>query len=96
MREKDSHVKTKKVILQSLNYLLFFLSMIFFYYPGCDTTSKVSTKKTSFEVSKSCGFDLLHRFGKEELTEKIVYMAEMFLFRCMTKNDKIVTFDQLW
>ena len=52
-------------------------------------------KKTSFEVSKSCGFDLLHRFAKEALTEEIVYMAEMFSVPCMTKNVEITTFDQL-
>ena len=46
-------------------------------------------------MSKSCGLDFLHNFGKEGLTEENIYMAERFLVRCMTKDESITTFDQL-
>ena len=41
------------------------------------------------------GFDLLHYFGKEPLTEEMVSLAERFLVQCMSTKTRVTTFDEL-
>ena len=47
--------------------------------------------KTALEY----GFELLHSFGKEPLTEEMIKLAERFLVRCLSTNKNTATFDEL-
>ena len=61
---------------------------------GCDTTSKVSTKKSALKVA-SLRSDLLEGFGQGPLTENMISSAEKFLVGCISDLDKVETFDEL-
>ena len=49
----------------------------------------------ALQTANEHGFDLLHSFGKEPLTEEIILLAERFLVYCLTKKESITTFDEL-
>ena len=61
---------------------------------GCDSTSKFGTKSKAMQVALKNGYDLLHRFGREELSEEMIGDAERFLLMCASKHD-VSTFDDL-
>ena len=61
---------------------------------GCDTTSKVSTKKSALKVA-SLRSDLLEGFRQDPLTENMISSAEKFLVGCISDLDKVETFDEL-
>ena len=62
---------------------------------GCDTTSKVGTKTSSYRAATKYGFELLHSFGKSDITEPILLSAEEFLVRCLDSKSNVKTFDDL-
>ena len=51
---------------------------------GCDTTSKIGTKKSAFQTAEKSGEDYLESFGKSVLTEEMVSSAEKFLVDCLS------------
>ena len=55
---------------------------------GCDTTSKIVTKKAALEVAKSDLSELLLCFAKEPLTADMIENVEQFLIRCCTSKSK--------
>ena len=62
---------------------------------GCDTTSKIGTKKASLKAAEKYGFQMLFRFGEDDLTPEMITSAEDFLVKCVSKNNEITTFDDL-
>ena len=62
---------------------------------GCDTTSKVSTKRTAYQTALEVGYGFLHSFGKDPITEEMIRMAEMFLTHCIARKHDVTTFDDL-
>ena len=62
---------------------------------GCDTTSKVGTKAAALKTAAKYGFELLHLFGKAELTDEMIINADKFLLRCISSNEKLNNFDEL-
>ena len=36
---------------------------------GCDTTSKIGTKAAALKTAFACGIELLHSFGKTEISD---------------------------
>lgn len=69
-----------------------------YFVLGCDTTRKIGTKKMALKPTLGHGFDLLHSFGKEPLTEFMISQAEEFLVRCLSKsksNINVQRFDNL-
>ena len=62
---------------------------------GCDTTSKVGTNPAAFKAAIKCGYEQLLSFGKGEITDEMIYSAEKFLVRCISKDEDVDTFDQL-
>ena len=62
---------------------------------GCDTTSKISTKRMGLKAAIDHGFDLLYSFGKEPLTDEMISLAEKYLVFCMLKKGSVTTFDKL-
>ena len=61
---------------------------------GCDTTCKVSTKKSALKVA-SLRSDLLENFRQGPLTENMISSAEKLLVGCISDLDKVETFDEL-
>ena len=61
---------------------------------GCDTTSKVSRKKSTLKVA-SLRSDLLEGFGQGLLSENMISSAEKFMVGCISDLDKVETFDEL-
>ena len=45
---------------------------------GCDTTSKVDTNSAAFQAAIKCGFELLYSFGKQEISDQMIFSAENF------------------
>ena len=62
---------------------------------GCDTTSKIGTKKSAFQTAEKSGEEYLKSFGKSVLTEEMVCSAEKFLADCLSNDKKLQTFDEL-
>ena len=62
---------------------------------GCDTTSKVGTKTSSYPATTKYGFELLHSFGKSDITEPMLLSAVEFLVRCLDSKSNVKTFDDL-
>ena len=62
---------------------------------GCDTTSKVGTKKSALRAAEETGDEQLHSFGKLPLSDDMVSAAEKFLVDCVSASDKVDTFDKL-
>ena len=68
------------------------LKVIFLkYILVCDTTSRVSTKKTSFQNSLVHCWNLLNQFGKQSLTQEMLLPTEKFLVQCWSKSETIAT-----
>ena len=42
---------------------------------GCDTTSKIGTKRAAYQAAIDTGYGLLHSFGKEMIKEEMVCNA---------------------
>ena len=64
------------------------------YVSGCHAMSKVSTKEMGLKATLKYGFDLLHSFGKEWLTEEVITLAEQYLVWCMSTNQNRTSFDE--
>ena len=62
---------------------------------GCDTTSKVGTKKSALQAAEETGHEQLHSFRKLPLSDDMVIAAEKFLVDCVSTSDKVDTFDEL-
>ena len=60
---------------------------------GCDTTSKVGTKKKVLHAVESC-YGHLQTFGKVVLSDHMICQAEEFLLKCVS-NDKAESFNNL-
>ena len=61
---------------------------------GCDTTSKVGTKKSALQAAEETGDEQLHSCGKLPLSDDMVSAAEKFLVDCVSTSDKVDTFDE--
>ena len=62
---------------------------------SCDTTSKVSIKSAAFYVVIKCGYELLHSFGKSEISDQMILSAEKFLVKCISKSSEINNFSDI-
>ena len=62
---------------------------------GCDTTSKIGTKAAALKTAFACGIELLHSFGKTDISDEMIANAEKFLLNCITSNCKFNYFDEL-
>ena len=49
---------------------------IHLFTSGCDTTSKVGTKRAVHQAAINVGYGLLHSFEKEIITEEMVRNTE--------------------
>ena len=61
---------------------------------GCDTTSKVGTKKAALKAAECTGSELLSGFGKEPLSDDTI-AAERFLVGCLSDTSTVESFDEL-
>ena len=62
---------------------------------GCDTTSKIGTKSSALKVASDESFSKLVDFGKREINEEMITLAEKFLVKCVCKDEFTTTFNQL-
>ena len=63
---------------------------------GCDTTSKVGTKKKALSLLKSGKYTELKNFGATELLDShLTKTAESFLVKCMPSSSSASSFDEL-
>ena len=62
---------------------------------GCDTTSKVGTKKAALKAVECTGSELLSGFGKEPLSDDMIAAAERFLVGCLSDTSTVKSFDEL-
>ena len=62
---------------------------------GCDTTSKISSKKKAFNVKKQVEHKQLQTFGLGRLDKTIINAAEQFLLKCLPKSSNVKSFDSL-
>ena len=63
---------------------------------GCDTTSKVGTKKKALSLLKSGKYTELKNFGSTELLDSnLTEIAESFLVKCMPSSSSASNFDEL-
>ena len=62
---------------------------------GCDTTSKIGTKRAAYQAAIDTGYGLLHSFGKEMIKEEMVCNAERFLIYCIAEKCGVSKFDDL-
>ena len=63
---------------------------------GCDTTSKVGTKKKALSLLKSGKYTELKYFGATELLDThLTKTAESFLVKCMPSSSSDSSFDEL-
>ena len=62
---------------------------------GCDTTSKVGTKKAALKAAECTGSELLSGFGKEPLSDDMITAAERFLVGCLSDTSTVESFDEL-
>ena len=60
---------------------------------GCDTSSKVGTKRASLNFAQEYGFKKLFRFGIGQLTEEMLSSAERLLVNCISKSRDFETDD---
>ena len=56
---------------------------------GCDTTSKVGTKKSVLQAAEETGHEQLHSFGKLPLSDDMVSAVQKFLVDCVSTSDKV-------
>ena len=61
---------------------------------GCDTVSKVGTKRMILKASFD-HYNLIQDFGKAPLSEDMMISAEKFLLRCICTDQHVSTFDDL-
>ena len=61
---------------------------------GCDTTSKIVSKKMVLKAAAGHGWELLSTFGKLPLDEEMMMKAKKFLICCLSNNDE-KDFDEL-
>ena len=62
---------------------------------GCDTTSKISTKKAVLKTVFKGHCNKLSNFGKSPITEEMTVSAEAFLVSCLTKQEGVDNFNLL-
>ena len=62
---------------------------------GCVTTSKIGTKAAALKTAFACGIELLHSFGKTEISDEMIANAEKFLLNFITSNCKFNYLDEL-
>ena len=60
---------------------------------GCDTTSKAGTKSAAFQAAMKCGYELLYSFGKSQISDQMILLAEKFLLECISKSSERNNFD---
>ena len=54
---------------------------------GCDTTSKMGTKKKAIKKENKNAYHLLCYFGKNKISVSMIADAEKFLVQCITSDD---------
>ena len=89
-----SHYDSEVIDVLPAVHALIGNSFSFQFWTGCDTTSKVGTKKTAL-MPLASGAELLMSFGKTELSDVDISNAEEFLVRCLSKTSHAKTFDDL-
>ena len=62
---------------------------------GCDTTSKVGTKKKALALMKTGKHPVLKDFGRNKLDQQMLEGAEKFLVKCLPKSSSVDSFDLL-
>ena len=62
---------------------------------GCDTTSKAGTKSATFQAAMKCGYELLYSFGKSQISDQMILLAEKFLLECISINSERNNFDDV-
>ena len=62
---------------------------------GCDTTSKVGIKSAGFQAALKFGCELLYSFGKSEISNQMILLAETFLVECIPKGAERNKFDDI-
>ena len=62
---------------------------------GCDTTSKAGIKSAAFQAALKFGCELLYSFGKSEISNQIILLAETFLVECIPKGAERNKFDDI-
>ena len=62
---------------------------------GFDSTSEVSNKAAVLWAAIKGGGELLHPFGRNELTDNMIGIAEKFLIRWLFPTSKCSNFDEL-
>ena len=60
---------------------------------GCDTTSKIGTEFAAFQILMKYSAELLHSFGKAEISDQMIFLAERFLVECISKSSERNNFD---
>ena len=63
---------------------------------GCDTTSKVGMKSSALKSATSKNIRTLVSFGQASFEEDMKAMAKKFLVGCVSKDENIDDFDNLW
>ena len=53
---------------------------------GCDTTSKVGTKRVAYQAAINVDYGLLHSLGKEIIAEEMVRNIERFFVHFIEKS----------
>ena len=62
---------------------------------GCDATSKVATEASGPQAAIEEGQKLLFDFGRGELLQKMIAMAEYFFTKCASHATEFQEFDEL-
>ena len=62
---------------------------------GCDTTSKIGTKRSALQVASTPAAERLINFAKESLTDEMIWSAEQFLVKVFNPKSSVNTFDEL-
>ena len=75
--------------------LLFMIYVQTYNLTGCDTTSKIGTKKKALAVMKTGKHPVLKEFGSNKLDDKMLEAAEKFLVKCVPKSSSVDSFDSL-
>ena len=62
---------------------------------GCDTTSKIGTKKSAFQTAEKSGEEYRKSIAKSPVTDDVISSAEKFLVDCLSNDKKVQTFDEV-
>ena len=66
------------------------------YFRLCDTTSKVETKYSALRAAAVKNVhSLLNLFGKYNLTQELIYRAEIFFIQYILKDSLLDSFDEI-